>query len=194
MLCWYSVASAAPIYVIRRSDGSVTFTSKSPTGAVKSEIFNPSGPKFSYYRSARSMRRPNVLHNEFHEFILHYAHRYGVDPHLVKGVIHAESGFNPGAVSPKGARGLMQLMPGTQQQVGVQNAFSPQQNIAGGVKYLSQMIGKYRGDVRLALAAYNAGPASVDRYGGIPPFAETQEYVRRVLFLAQSYRSRYATP
>lgn len=107
------------------------------------------------------------------------ARAYGVDPLLVHSVIQMESNYNPYAVSPKGARGLMQLMPGTARQLGVGNSFDPRENIEAGVRYLKQLQDEYQDD-RLALAAYNAGPAAVNRYKQIPPYPETQEYVKRV--------------
>ena len=104
-----------------------------------------------------------------------------VDPKLVKSVMLVESGFNPNAVSKKGARGLMQLMPETAAEVGVRNIHDPAQNIAGGVRYLSQLLLNYRGDLTKTLAAYNAGAAAVDRYDGVPPYDETRLYVRKTL-------------
>ncbi len=109
-----------------------------------------------------------------------YGTLHGVDPHLIRAIIRAESGGNELAVSHAGAEGLMQLMPDTGRALGVSNAFNPEENVYGGTLYIRQMLDKY-GDLSLALAAYNAGPGNVDKYGGIPPFAETQEYVRRVL-------------
>ncbi len=110
-----------------------------------------------------------------------YAQQYGVDQDLVWAVIRQESGFNSQAVSPKGAMGLMQLMPGTAAMLGVSDAFDVEQNIAGGIKYLERCLSQFNQDVSLALAAYNAGPDNVVKYQGCPPFAETRHYVASVL-------------
>jgi hypothetical protein len=106
---------------------------------------------------------------------------YHLDPDLVNSVIHAESGFNSHAVSPKGARGLMQLMPGTATQLGVNDVFDPQANVTGGSHYLRELLERYNFDLVKALAAYNAGPERVERYQGVPPFRETRAYVARIV-------------
>jgi hypothetical protein len=106
---------------------------------------------------------------------------YHLDPDLVNSVIHAESGFNPRAISPKGARGLMQLMPGTASQLGVADAFDAQANVTGGSRYLRELLERYNFDLVKALAAYNAGPERVEQYRGVPPFRETRAYVARIV-------------
>jgi len=109
------------------------------------------------------------------------ARAHGVDPELVDLVIRMESGYNPNAVSPKGARGVMQLMPATARQYGVRDVFDPHDNIGGGVRYLRDLLGRYGNDVTRALAAYNAGPEAVARHDGVPPYRETRNYVAAIL-------------
>jgi soluble lytic murein transglycosylase-like protein len=119
----------------------------------------------------------------FRHLIVQAADRYALAPELVESLIRVESNFEPRAVSPRGARGLMQLMPATAKLLGVQDAFDIGQNIEGGVRHLRGLLDRYKGNVALALAAYNAGAEAVARHGGIPPFAETQTYVARILQL-----------
>jgi len=118
------------------------------------------------------------------------ARQQGLPPALVKAVIAAESDFNPEAVSRAGAQGLMQLMPGTAASMGISDPLRPDENVRGGSRYLAEMIARY-GDLSRALAAYNAGPAAVDRYGGIPPYRETRDYVRRVLTYYRDYHGDF---
>jgi soluble lytic murein transglycosylase-like protein len=107
---------------------------------------------------------------------------------LIKAIIANESGFNANATSGAGAQGLMQLMPGTAAGLGVTDAYDPAQNVAGGTKYIKGLLQRFNGDVRLAVAAYNAGPGAVEKYGGVPPYAETQNYVQNVLSSYAKYR------
>jgi soluble lytic murein transglycosylase-like protein len=118
--------------------------------------------------------------------------RYGVDEAVVRAIIHAESAFNPRALSRVGAQGLMQLMPDTARRFGVGDAFDAAQNIRGGVQYLAWLLKRFNGNVKLAAAGYNAGEGAVDKYKGVPPYAETQRYVERVGLLADRYRRTVA--
>lgn len=117
-----------------------------------------------------------------------YCRSYGVDPHLAQAVLEVESDYRPQAVSDKGAQGLMQIMPETQKDLGLQRPFDPEANIAAGVRYLDELLQRFP-EVEFALAAYNAGPGTVDTYNGIPPYPETQRYVRKVLDLYAAYKS-----
>lgn len=123
----------------------------------------------------------------FYPIIFEAAYRYGVDPAIVKAIIQAESNYNPKAVSHKGAQGLMQLMPVTAREMGVKNVFSPQQNIHGGTAYFKKLLNRFNGNVKLALAAYNAGSHRVKQYKGVPPYEATRTYIQKVLQYHRTY-------
>jgi len=136
-----------------------------------------------------SRKAPSVYIKDYEATILEASKRFEVELHLIKAVIKAESNFDHEAVSPKGAQGLMQLMPGTADDMEVDDALDPEENILGGTRYLSLLLKRFRNDKMLALAAYNAGPDTVESYNGIPPFPETRAFVKRVMAYYKSYRS-----
>ena len=148
--------------------------------------------------SVGCVESPDAERDRYAPVIGLVARRYEVHPDLIDSVIRTESAFNPRAVSRKGARGLMQLMPETASLLGVRDAFDPVQNIDGGVRHLRGLLRRYRGNVGLALAAYNAGERPVDQYRGVPPYRETQQYVKQVLWLYQDRgprrQPRYSRP
>ena len=171
------------------------YMSVSTPSVYRSFAYVPSGGySSSYVSSYQYSMRPIYLglhpnEKAFEPYINDIAREHGVDPRLVKAVIRAESAFNPSAVSPKGAMGLMQLMPGTAMDMGVQDPYHPIQNLRGGIGYLKEMLRLFNNDLILALAAYNAGPNAVKQYGGVPPYEETRQYIQRVL----QYYSHYKT-
>lgn len=176
----------ADIYRYEDDEGIVHFTD-APTDR-RFKIFMRDLKKDKQLRT-RMQFAGSVNPAEYDQIIATYSAKYGVNPSLVKAVIHAESGYNPNAVSRKGASGLMQLMPETARSLKVNNSFDPKDNVEGGVKYLRFLLDTFRGDVSLAVAAYNAGLNKVARYGGIPPYNETRTYVNRVLSYMQSYQA-----
>lgn len=184
----------------RASTGNDTvYRYKDENGVVAYSSIQPAVAEFDVIRfhcyacdpaSTVDWRKTPLFTKPFRSEIQTAAQDYGVDPALVRAVIHAESAFNDKAISPVGAQGLMQLMPGTAREVGVNNAMIAAENIRGGVSYLSKMLDRFGGDIRLATAAYNAGPGAVGRYGGVPPYAETRAYVEHVGILHERYAAR----
>ena len=177
-----SVPLRADIYMYRDTRGVLHFSNA------------PTEPQYQYYlpdnrtwKTTRLGRIDGVRRKAFDRIIHDAAQRHSVDTALVKAVIRAESDFVPSAVSPKGAQGLMQLMPATARLRNVWRVFEPRQNVEGGVSHLRYLLDRYGGNLRLALAAYNAGEKAVDAYGGVPPYPETMEYLARVLRFRDLY-------
>lgn len=140
-----------------------------------------------FIRSAK--KTPLAYIKEYDYLISQASERFGVDPMLIKAVIKAESAFDYNAVSQKGAQGLMQLMPGTADEMMVEDPFDPEENIFGGTRYLSRLLKRFNNDTNLAVAAYNAGPENVDLHKGIPPFPETETFVKRVMDYYQKFNN-----
>ena len=180
-------------------DGVRHYTSKAPRGGAGITAMRTI--KYSFMETCYACAaKPGVdfrtlrLNTSAYQAEISAASRdFGVDEAIVRAIIHAESAFNPNALSRVGAQGLMQLMPATARRFGVGNAFDAAQNIRGGVQYLAFLLKRFNGDLSLAAAGYNAGEGAVDKYGGVPPYSETQRYVQRVSLLAQRYRGGFAT-
>jgi soluble lytic murein transglycosylase-like protein len=171
---WPATADAQ-IYAWRDANGTLVLSDRAIDAPT--EVYQVEGaPTFVTTRPERS---PSAR-ERYEPLIREHATRQGLRPELVRAVIQVESGFDPRALSPKGAMGLMQLMPGTAEELGVNDPWDPGENIRGGTTYLRRLLDHFDGDERLALAAYNAGPGAVTRYGGTPPYRETREYVRKV--------------
>ncbi len=179
ILSWLLVGAASPasaqIYSWRDAQGHMVLSNRPHEGAVRTYSVERS-------QSLRTTRPADRgYENGYDDIIDGYARQYGVRGDLVRAVIQVESGFNPRARSPKGAMGLMQLMAGTAADLGVRDPYDPDENVRGGVAYLRALLDRYNSDERLALAAYNAGPMAVERYGNsVPPYRETRDYVNRV--------------
>jgi soluble lytic murein transglycosylase-like protein len=174
-LAWPSQADAQ-IYAWRDSGGNLVLSDRRLDASATTYTV-PQAPSF---RATRPAASGDVL-ERFEPLVQEHSQRQSLRPDLVRAVIQVESGFNPWARSPKGAMGLMQLMPATARELGVRNAYDPEENVRGGTQYLRQLLDKYQGDEELALAAYNAGSGAVDRYGRqVPPYRETKDYVRKV--------------
>ncbi|MGH7896593.1 MAG: transglycosylase SLT domain-containing protein [Candidatus Binatia bacterium] len=180
------VPSAAEVYYYKDADGSFHFSNVPRPGSAVYIVAAPNQDDGQRDVVRSALRKP-IGGKELDSLIQAYADSHDVEPALVKAVIRAESGFNSKAVSPKGARGLMQLMPQTARQHGCRNVYDASQNIEAGVKHLRMLLDQYGNNLPRVLAAYNAGVAPVERYGGIPPYAETQSYVTRVLNFRRQY-------
>jgi soluble lytic murein transglycosylase-like protein len=177
-------------------DGIVHYTNVRPPGSAQSKLL------FSYVETCYACGAlPGVNFGSIRLNTLAYSNEihsastlYGVEEAVVRAIIHAESAYQPNAISRAGAQGLMQLIPATASRFGVSNPFDPAQNIRGGVQYLAWLMKRYSSNLTLVAAAYNAGEGAVDRNGGVPPYSETQRYVQRVGQLADRYRSALAGP
>jgi soluble lytic murein transglycosylase-like protein len=180
-------------------DGVRHYTSKAPkgiAGATAMRTIKYSFMETCYACAARPGVNFNTLRlntNAYSAEIAAAAKLHGVDEAIVRAIIHAESAYNPNALSRVGAQGLMQLMPATARRFGVGNAFDAGQNISGGVQYLAWLLKRFKGDLSLAAAGYNAGEGAVDKYRGVPPYSETRRYVERVSVLAERYRGALAS-
>jgi soluble lytic murein transglycosylase-like protein len=184
-------SSSPKIYKYLKS-GSPTFSDVPPSKGSY-VLYQPSCFACNLYSNVDWQATPLFL-DAYRDEVDKAAQQFAVDPALVLAMIHAESGFNPKARSPKGAMGLMQLMPGTARTMGVTDAYAPGPNIEGGVKYLAGLLLQFKSDLNLATAAYNAGPGAVQRHAGIPPYAETQVYVQRVKILYRRYSDQLRNP
>ena len=180
-------SNRASVFKFRDAKGVLHYTDQRPRNRSYTviNVFCPACDP----RSPINWDRTRLNMTAYEREIADAAVRWQVDPALVRAIIHAESAFNPEALSHKGAQGLMQLMPGTAGMYGVTNAFDAQQNIEAGTQHLAGLLTRYSGDVQMAAAAYNAGEGAVKRYGGVPPFEETKVYVQRVGVLHRRYQS-----
>lgn len=141
----------------------------------------PGAAQVNSYRGVQATKAKGEKNGSLEHLIYSMAQKYGVDPSLIQQVVKAESGFDPKAKSSAGAMGLMQLMPGTAASYGVQNPYDPTQNLDGGTHFLKDLLVRFQGNIPLSLAAYNAGPGAVEKYNGVPPYQETQNYVRKIM-------------
>ena len=180
------MSASAQIYAWRDASGHLVLSDQAKDPSAKSYALS-AAPAGTTYRTTRPLSTRATLYNDLIE---EHATRNVVSADLVRAVIQAESAFNPRAVSPKGAMGLMQLMPATASDFGVRDPFDPAENIRAGVGYLKSLLTRYSNNVELALAAYNAGPQAVKKYGTVPPYRETRSYIARI----QSSQSMPALP
>ncbi len=178
LLVWLAtvVPATAQIYAWKDASGNLVVSNKPQSAGPDAATYAVPGTTI---RTASQPAR-GTASSKYEDLIREHADRHGVSPDLVRAVIQAESGFNPRAVSPKGAMGLMQLMPATARELGVANPFHPDDNIRAGTFYLATLLARFDQDVVRALAAYNAGAGRVDQYNGVPPYRETQDYVKKI--------------
>lgn len=167
---------------------------RSNSGYLIPSLFPKRIIHFHPIETLQENHQPGDLEKLYGKIILRASKRYKIDSAMVKAIIMVESGYHPFAVSKKGAQGLMQLMPRTARHLGVEDSFNPEQNINAGVKYFKRLLRKCRGDVRLALAAYNAGISNVKKYKGVPPFPATRFYIRKVLKYRRIYKNHKQKP
>lgn len=178
----------ADIYKYVDENGVVCYTD-APFGKKADKIHRDK--KAPVPEQNQTPRRSFKDSGDYHAIVHEKASSYNIDPSLIKAVIKTESNWNCRAISKKGAMGLMQLMPSTANDLNVRNPFDPEENIEGGTKYLKYLLEKFNGDITLALAAYNAGPKTVEKFGYVPPIAETKQYVNRVLSLYNNGKTAY---
>ena len=188
---------AGQIYMYKDSNGSTLLTNRKSADRSLTKVkvtYYPDSNIHSYrnWGNSEASVLPSYSRNKnaFDHIIQQAAQQHGVSEGLIKAVMHTESGFNVNARSPVGAQGLMQLMPATARRFNVSNAYDPQENIMAGAKYLAWLLKRFNGNTRLAIAAYNAGEGNVDKYGDVPPFRETRDYVKRV---TSRYQNLYAS-
>jgi soluble lytic murein transglycosylase-like protein len=183
------------VYKVAKTNGITEYTNVRPSGSAYQVLFTYMASCYACNVHSKVDWSSTVLRlDAYRDEIAAAAAESGVDPALLRAIIHAESAFNPNAVSIKGAQGLMQLMPGTASDLGVNNPFDANQNIRGGAQYLGGLLKQFNGDERLAAAAYDAGPQNVQKYNGVPPFDETRVYVDRVATLRHRYHEAVAPP
>lgn len=176
MFCVIPLQGLCGIYGFVDDSGVYHFTNIKPANSKKYQVVIPDKPKTSLANYSN-----NVTNNQYDSLIMQHSYNHGVDPTLVKAVMKAESNFNPQAISPKGAQGLMQLMPDTARHMSVYDPFDPDDNIRGGTRYLRLLDETFQGNLELILAAYNAGPNRVKEHNmNIPPFEETRNFIKRV--------------
>ncbi len=187
-LCTIPGLLRAEIYSYRDESGKIHLANR-PSGRIVPLKKTPVPGSSHGFGQATAGGAFSSAGSRYDNLIRRAADYHNVSFGLIKAVIHAESAFNPRAASRKGALGLMQLMPGTAREMGVREVFNPEQNILGGTRYLKRMLEIYNEDLRLSLAAYNAGPAAVDRNGGVPPFPETRRFIHKVLGLMRAYEA-----